>query len=306
FEYPIDDAEAFSSAISMLECKNDLLHLRHALETVRDCINMVRTFGDDELKAQFARLDIPKLPAMLSEVNNAIDNLNRKEAFMLSDITRQLINEAMLDIRFTFSKIGEEELRIVGGPEELNDRLHRAFSLILENIDPDDPSFITLREALAMRFKERGFVIDSVAKFNEEAAALDDIIKRLNELRRANDAILRRYNGDEKFARVHKRIREENRLRKQQNREPLISSFDEDIVDMLMAIKATIDRKVYDRSDILKKDAYFSATVSQLIALALSNVPRIGQPTLEDYQFLEQRISRQYLNQYNATYSMAL
>lgn len=306
FEYPIDDAEAFSSAISTLECKAELLSLRHALETVRDCINLVRTFGDDELKKQFARLDIPKLPAMLSEVNHAIDNLNRKEAFMLSDTTKLLINEAMLDIRFTFSKIGEEELKIVGGPEELNDRLCRAFSLMLDNIDPDDPEFITLREALAMRFKERGFVIDSVAKFNEEAAALDDIIKRLNELRRANEAILRRYNGDEKFARVHKRIREENHLRKQQNREPLISTFDEDIVDTLMAIKATIDRKVYDRSDILQKDAYFSSTVCQLIALALINFPQIGQPTLEDYQFLEQRVSRQYLNQYNATYSTAL
>lgn len=157
FEYPIQDVEAFSSEISTLEDKAALLELKHALETAKDCINLVRTFGDDELKAQFAKLDIPKLPAMLSEVNHAIDNINQKEAFKISDSTKLLINEAMLDIQFTFSKIGEEELKIVGGANEINDRLRRAFALMLDNVDQDDPEFITLREAFAQRFKERGF-----------------------------------------------------------------------------------------------------------------------------------------------------
>lgn len=305
FEYPMDDAEAFSSEISTLEDKQALLDLKHALETAKDCINLVRTFGDEELKAQFARLDIPKLPAMLSEVNHAIDSINQKEAFKISDSTKLLINEAMLDIQFTFSKIGEEELKIIGGKNEINDRLRRAFSLMLDNIDQDDPEFITLREAFAQRFKERGFTIDSIAKFNEEAAALDEVIKRLNELRKANEAVLRRYNGDAKFARVHKRIREENRRRAEQKRNPIISTFDEDIVQTLMGVKRTIDQKVYDRSDILKKDAYFSTTVLQQIAVALMGFPQIGQPDPEDYQFIEQRVSRQYLNQYNATYATA-
>lgn len=305
FEYPMDDAEAFSSEISTLEDKQALLDLKHALETAKDCINLVRTFGDDELKEQFARLDIPKLPVMLSEVNHAIDSINQKEAFKISDSTKLLINEAMLDIQFTFSKIGEEELKIIGGKNEINDRLRRAFSLMLDNIDQDDPEFITLREAFAQRFKERGFTIDSIAKFNEEAAALDEVIKRLNELRKANEAVLRRYNGDAKFARVHKRIREENRRRAEQKRNPIISTFDEDIVQTLMGVKRTIDQKVYDRSDILKKDAYFSTTVLQQIAVALMGFPQIGQPDPEDYQFIEQRVSRQYLNQYNATYATA-
>lgn len=305
FEYPMDDAEAFSSEISTLEDKQALLDLKHALETAKDCINLVRTFGDDELKTQFARLDIPKLPAMLSEVNHAIDCINQKEAFKISDSTKLLINEAMLDIQFTFSKIGEEELKIIGGKDEINDRLRRAFSLMLDNIDQDDPEFITLREAFAQRFKERGFTIDSVAKFNEEAAALDEVIKRLNELRKANEAVLRRYNGDAKFARVHKRIREENHRRAEQKRRPIISTFDEDIVETLMGVKRTIDQKVYDRSDILKKDAYFATTVLQQIAVALNHHPQVGQPDPEDYRFIEQRVSRQYLNQYNAIYSTA-
>ncbi|MCM1295718.1 MAG: HsdR family type I site-specific deoxyribonuclease [Muribaculaceae bacterium] len=305
FEYPMDDAEAFSSEISTLEDKQALLDLKHALETAKDCINLVRTFGDEELKEQFARLDIPKLPAMLSEVNHAIDSINQKEAFKISDSTKLLINEAMLDIQFTFSKIGEEELKIIGGKNEINDRLRRAFSLMLDNIDQDDPEFITLREAFAQRFKERGFTIDSIAKFNEEAAALDEVIKRLNELRKANEAVLRRYNGDAKFARVHKRIREENRRRAEQKRNPIISTFDEDIVHTLMGVKRTIDQKVYDRSEILKKDAYFSTTVLQQIAVALTGFPQVGQPDPEDYQFIEQRVSRQYLNQYNATYATA-
>ncbi len=305
FEYPTDNVEDFSSEISTFEDKQALLQLKHALETAKDCINLVRTFGDEELKTQFAKLDIPKLPAMLSEVNHAIDAINQKEAFKISDSTKLLINEAMLDIQFTFSKIGEEELKIIGGKNEINDRLRRAFALMVDNIDQDDPEFITLREAFAQRFKERGFTIDSVARFNEEAAALDEVIKRLNELRKANEAVLRRYNGDAKFARVHKRIREENRRRAEQKRAPIISTFDEDIAETLGDIKTTIDRKVYDRSDILKQDAYFCQTVLQQIAFALSKFPQVGQPSMDDYQFIEQRVSRQYLNQYNATYQTA-
>lgn len=302
FDYTTNNVEIFSDEISTIEDKHVLLELKHALVSAKDCINIVRTFGSEELKEQFAKLDLPKLPAMLSEVNHHIDNINQKEAFKVSEVTKLLVTDAMKDIKFNFSKIGEEELRLVGGKEEFHDKWRRVISRFTENIDQDDPEFITLREAFVERFKERGFEADTIAKFNEESAALDEVLQKLNALRKANEAILRRYNGDTKFARVHKRIREENKKRAEQNKAPIISTFDEEIIETLGIVKSTIDQKVYDRSDILTRDEYFSQTVLQQIALGLAKFPQI-KPEFDDYQFIESRISRQYINQYNATYA---
>ena len=109
FDYTTNNVEEFSSEISSIEDKQVLLDLKKTLTSAKDCANIVRTFGDDKLKEAFSKLEITKLPDMLKEVQHHIDIINQKEAFSVSDETKQLINEAMQDIRFNFSKIGEEE-----------------------------------------------------------------------------------------------------------------------------------------------------------------------------------------------------
>ena len=46
----------FSSEISTEEDKAVLLDLKQALESAKNMANIVRTFGDDEMKEQFAKL----------------------------------------------------------------------------------------------------------------------------------------------------------------------------------------------------------------------------------------------------------
>lgn len=301
FNYSYDNAEEFSAEISTEEDKAVLLDLKHALESAKNMANIVRTFGDDDMKTQFAKLEITKLPQLLSEVQHRIDIINQKEAFSTSDETKMLINEAMMDIEFNFSKIGQEEMHMISGGVELKEKWQRTISSFSMNIDQDDPDFITLREAFMQRFKEHGFVVDTIAKFNEETKALDEIMQRLNELQKRNNALVKKYNGDTKFARVHKRIREVNVERQQQGKKPMFSFLDEEIMVILNIIKEDIDSKVYDRNDILKKDAYFAQTVMKLISECINNCPDI-KPEVDDYIFINDRISKQYINQYNATY----
>lgn len=304
FNYSYDNAEEFSSEISTEEDKAVLLDLKHALTAAKNMANIVRTFGDDDMKEKFAKLEIAKLPELLSEVQHRIDIINQKEAFSASEDTKMLINEAMMDIEFNFSKIGQEEMKLIAGGIELKEKWQRTITAFTQNFDPDDPEFISLREAFMQRFKEHGFVVDTIAKFNEEAKALDDIIQRLQELQMRNNALVKKYKGDVKFARVHKRIREVNQERKEQGRKPMFSFLDEEIMAILNIIKEDIDAKVYDRNDILKKDAYFGRTVTMLISNCLYHFPQI-KPEMEDYKFIQSRISQQYINQYNATYANA-
>lgn len=301
FSFTTDNLEEFSSEISTIEDKEELLRLKKVLTAARDCYNIVRTFGDEELKARFAQFDFTRFPAMLAEVQHHIDNINQKEAFAQDETTRILVNEAMADITFNFSKIAEEEMSLVSGGVELEEKWQRTIYAFTQNVDQDDPEYITLREAFMQRFKEHGFVVDSIDEFHEHSRALDEILAKLAELQKKNAVLLRKYNGDAKFARVHKRIREENEERIRTGKKPIISQYDYIVRDILLSIKSDIDKKVFDRNDILKQDAYFEQTVMQQIVLSLDTLSMAHERT--DRVFIQSRIAKQYLMQYHDTYA---
>lgn len=301
FSYTTDNAEIFSTEISGLEDKKVLIELRKALELAKDAMNLVRTFGDDALKKDFEKLNIEKLPLMLSEVNHRIAMINQKEAWTNSEATQFAVNEAMMNIEFNFSCIGTEELKIIDNGTELREKYKCALRGFLDNFDHEDPVFVELEQEFKRIFDKHGFTPENLAVYNEQNRAMNDILKRLEELRKSNEALLRKYNGDTKFAYVHKRIREENKAREPRHQAPIISKFDEEIVQALLTIKGTIDAKVFDRNDILKQDAYFGKTVMKEIADGLAHFPQI-KPEMPDYLFIQQRIAKQYINQYNAYY----
>ena len=300
FNYTTDNAEAFSSEISTIEDKQELLKLKKVLVAARDCCNIVRTFGDEKLKKIFANMELTKLPMLISEVQHHIDNINQKEMFASDDATKLLVNEAMEDITFNFSKVSEEELKLVGGKETVTEKYRKTVRAFVDNFDHDDPEYITLQEAFLLRFKQHGFEPKSVIELEDQGKELDEILKKLNDLQTRNKALLRKYNGDSKFARVHKRIREENQIRKTANKEPIVSNFDINIMNVLLSIKTDIDQIVYDRNDVLKKDVYFEQTVMQQIKQGMNKLGIVNDRS--DRKFIQSRITKQYLNQYNETY----
>jgi hypothetical protein len=194
-------------------------------------------------------------------------------------------------------------MKLIAGGVELQEKWQKTIHAFTRNMDQDDPEFITLREAFMQRFKEHGFVIGSIDEFTEHSKALDEVLKKLEELQKRNTVLMKKYRGDAKFARIHKRIREENLQRATSSKKPLVSTYDETIMSVLLSIKNDIDQKVYDRNDILKKDAYFEQTVMSQIKLGMDKVG--VSSAREDRVFIQSRIARQYLDQYNATYPAA-
>lgn len=303
FNYTLNNAEVFSQEISSIENKDTLYDLRKNLIDARDYTNIVRTFGDDTLKAEFERFEIRMIPQLISEVQRHIGILNQKEYFERSDATKQMINEAMANITFTFSKISTDEMRIIS-TAQFQEKWDYTIHSFTQNEDQEDPEYITLREAFMARFKEHGFVIDSIAQFNEETKALSDFINKLKELKQKNNALASKYNGDMKFARIHKRIKERNYERRKSNQSVVMEDDDLNLVYNLNIIKDDIDEKVYDRNDILKKDAYFKQTVMKELTSIMKNMSITGNR--DDRVFMQNCITRQYLNQYNNTYGTQL
>lgn len=301
FDFSTDNAEEFSKEISKIDDKSKLIEIRKALMTIRDCFNIGRTFGDDSLKEILKKLEIAKLPYLISEVQHHIDNINQKIAITTADSTKRIINEAMADITFKFTPKANEEMKIIDGAgNELEKKRQEAISDFTQNMDQEDPQFITLREAFLERFKEHGFVVDSKSDYDDSLAYIQMVIDKLMEMQKRNKNLANKYNGDVKFVRSHKRIIEFNQKKKELKIEPIISKFEEDVVEVLNEIKATIDQKVYDRNDILKKDAYFSQTVMQLVDQGLNNLD--VKNTRDDRLFIQQCISHEYLSQYRETY----
>ena len=301
FNYTTDNLEEFSVEVSSIQEKPKLLELKKLLIAARDYSNIIKTFGDSELKDKFKELEFVGLPSMISEVQRIIDKLNLKESFEVDDENRRAINEAMLSITFRFTNIGNEEMSMTSLSSELHDKWKKAITSFTNNIDPEDPKFISIKEAFMKKFKELGFEIDNVEKYDSCSRELDDVIKKLNDLYRYNNTLLNKYRGDEKFVRIHKRIQEENNRRKTQQGNILISNYDEEIMNTLNNIKSEIDQKVYDRNDILKRDAYFEQTVMTLISNAIDKLNL--ESTRDDRLFIQRRITKQYLEQYNQIYS---
>ena len=133
--------------------------------------------------------------------------------FSQEDATRRLIYEAMQDITFSFRKIGEEEMKLISGGVELQEKWRKTVRMFTENEDQDDPVYITLREAFMEYFQSHGFILQNIEEYYEHSRALDEILKKLDDLQKKNRALMKKYNGDVKFARVHKRIHEENEAR---------------------------------------------------------------------------------------------
>lgn len=309
FDYTTNNLEEFTSEISSIEDKEVLLELKKVLLEARDCCNLVRTFGDDELKETFKKIEILKLPQMLSEVQRRISLINQKELFNGDSELKALINDAMSEITFSFKSISTEELKLISGGVELQEKWKRTISSFTENIDKEDPEYLTLQEAFMKKFKEKGFVIDTLDEFYKKTKELDEIIKKLEEIKRKNKTLMNKYRGDKKFVRVHKRISEENRKRRKESKKPIISEYDEDILEILNRIKDSVDTKVYDRNDILKKDMYFSKTVmtevSQRLNEMIKNLNEKKPKTDKvDRDFIKDRIVKEYMSQYRETYYM--
>lgn len=303
FSYTTDNLEEFCSEVSTIEDKNELLELKKALVSARDCYNVVRTFGDESLKETVEKIQFANISGLISEVQRAIDNINQKEFFERDGETKLMVNAAMMDINFNFTKIGEEEMKMISGGVELKEKYNNVLQGFMDNFDQEDPEYISLLEAFRARMKEHGFVLENIEDFYVRSRALDEILERLKALQKKNKALLNKYRGDAKFARVHKRIQEENSERRKHNENPIVSQQDTEILDLLISIKEDVDQKVYDRNDILKKDAYFEKTVMVLVSASLDKMKIENERN--DRVFIMSRIVKQYLEQYNETYPAA-
>ena len=310
FDYTTENIEIFVEQLNRIEEKKPLLELRNALQTIRNLTNVVRSFGQEKIKDKAVlryvkELDLSRIPQALTEVNRRIDLINFKAIQNPSSETLEMIADVLDGIEFHFAKVGTEELVIKANCESLKEKIKRTTRSLSDYFDQEDEDFINLKELFMQALSKTDFVEYDYAKFNEQNKTFDDILERLEKLKKKSENLFEKYKGDVKFVRVHKRIREENKRRTEHipnasKQNWILDDKDLTIYRTLISLKNTIDLQVYNQEAILKSDPYFEKTVMSLVGNGMTEL-KIESPRA-DREFIKNKIVTQYLNQYHATY----
>lgn len=296
FTYAIENVEEFSRQINEINDKVQLYKLRHTLENVKALTNQVRSFGDDELKARFATMAIDSIPSLISEVQHRIQRVNLLDTTDHKADVSGIIREALSMLEFEFKYRGKEELQIV-----YNDLLERYEKVEIEfgqNIDKEEDAFISLSEDFRKYFARKGFTPDTVVEAKDDIQYMDAVMEKIKKINRANAVLRAKYKDDEKFVRIHKRIKEENerRLKTTPKGRVLISESDVEIATGLNAIKQAIDAQVYLDCNKLNNAGFFDQLVMVKLATTLDNM-HIETPHPERV-WMRSHIVNQYMEGY--------
>lgn len=279
WQYPTENAELFSQEITKISDKEELLKIKKALVTARELYNIIRYNEYDEI---IDKLDFHKMRGLLTEVENHITFINQKEALENNSNAMNLLNLAMEDIIFSFVKIKDEELKLA---DDLKNILRHARESLLHNFDKKDIEFITLKEELQRLF-EKGNLTDVSQEFiRENIIKIKELYARSEALNRKNELLKQKYNSDEKFTRLHKRIKEQH-----------ISDDDIQIQEFLSEVKEKTDEEILNHAAILDNEPSFGSKVIKFVAEGLKSWLNIDFSVKKN---LGKEITNEYIKEHN-------
>ena len=135
--------------------------------------------------------------------------LHLKENIENKADTTNLLNVALEDVIFRFTKVSEEELIIA---DQLKEILRKAREAMVDNFDKKDPQFVSLKEELERLFKKKKLSEISQEEMKANIESLRKIHERIKELNRENNLLRDKYQNDKKYARIHKRLTENGKI----------------------------------------------------------------------------------------------
>jgi len=255
FHFDLINAEIFSKQISEIKSRDEVLEIKKALESAKNLYNMIRLLGYYDV---LDRLDFKKLSILYNEVDNHLSLINLKDLLENSSETSSLLNVALEDVLFTFKKVSEEEMVIA---DKLKNTLKKTREEMARNFDKKDKEFIALYEELRRLFEKKNLDEISQEEMNKNIYSLEKIYEAIKDLNRKNSLLKEKYEKDEKFTRIHKRIMEAKD----------VDARELTIFETLNDIKKQADQKVLDNSKMIKNEEYFIKFMSPIVIGSFDN-----------------------------------
>ncbi|MDO9252978.1 MAG: type I restriction endonuclease [Hydrogenophaga sp.] len=281
FSFDIENAEEFSRQVSQIQDRATVLALKKALTDARNLYNLIRLEGDYGL---LQKLDFQKLNQLYRETCNHLDLLNLKDSIESSNDTSNLLNVALEDVLFMFTKVKEEELVLA---DRLKTTLRQTREALADNFDQQDPKFVTLKEELQRLFKNKKLNEVSQEEMTSNIGALNAIHDKVKELNRQNNQLRAKYRGDAKYTRIHKRLQERVTVTQTERR----------LFDALFGVKLLADEQVLQNTQLMANESYFERMMQPLVIGEFHTRQKI-KLTPDASRTINQLVVAEYMNEF--------
>lgn len=292
FNFSTDNMEEFRKQLDDIDSKETLYELRNSLADAKAVINQARALGDEETKEKLDSLPTMAFSTMMTEVTHRIERINLLNNTEHKADVSGIINVALSEMEFEFKRGVPEELRIL--VNDIRDRCERVQREFERNFDPKEELFVLLSDEFREYFRKKGFIPQDTNDAKESIDYMDEVMKKIREINRRNEMLKKKYKQDERFVRIHKRIREANAERQDR---PIISAEEYEIAENLSKMKQDIDHRLFLNIHMLDNEESFKQDVLAIIGQELRNMNI--RADLKDRKYINNLITSEYLQQYN-------
>ena len=282
FRYNTENATVFGEQISEINDRTEIREIAKALNNSKDLYNLIRLSGNFEL---LEKLDFRKLAVLSRLTNDRLNLINTRIALEHNVGTDNILNTALEDVIFAFTKVKEEEMILA---DELKNTLGRTREMLAGNFDQRDPAFVSLKEELERLFKKKNLSEVSKEEMEANIKALNMIYDKAKKLERENQLLRAKYDYDAKYARIHKRLLE---------KDPLTDS-ESKLFEALKGLKDAIDKELLQNSKLLENESYVEKMVMRLVVNQFKREQQVNISTTE-VKRVNSIIVREYMNEYN-------
>ena len=255
--YELGNPEIFSRQLNMEDDREVVRSIVRSLEDMRSLQNMLTAQGSEAE----AVVEISDIHNLIKAARNRLDLLGFIDNADEKSNTRQLLNVALENIEFSFEKRGEGELEI---QEQYRQSVEHARRQLQACMDTEDPEYRSILEEFLRLFRRKEMESQEEFNMHDKVQNVNDILKRIKRLndRDALEAI--KYNGDTKFVRVEKRLKEKDKEEIEHKTSPRNYAWTEEKEKMtviLLAIKEDVDDVYFHNQAILEVPAYFKRNI---------------------------------------------
>ncbi len=260
FDYPIDDIEAMTSAIVGISAMNELLKVSHAINTLKERYNLIRTSNDEKILSLKEKMDIEKIHKISSMLHkkakhlHALKNINEPKNPNDLIILEDLI--ALLDFKIEFKE--SKELRFKE-QEEISAKQEEVKKILEEIPDQQDKGIQKISKDFLKLFQTPV----TSQNFEEISHSLSAFVSQLKQHKEQTTRLLDKYDNDLSYASVHKRLMEQNISN------PAV------IFTLLSTLKKAIDERIFKRQEILEDKDYLENAIKVELREAFKKNPSL-------------------------------
>ncbi|GHS42511.1 restriction endonuclease subunit R [Helicobacter pylori] len=279
FNYPIGDIEGMTSAIVNMSGINELQKVSHAIKTLKERYNLIRTSNDEKILLLKEKIDIEKINKISSMISQkakqlyALKNINEPKNPNDLIILEDLI--ALLDFKIAF----KERKNLHFKEQEEITTLQKQVKEILEKIpDQKDKEIQKISKDLSKLLQTQ----TTSQNFDGISHSYSAIISQLKQHKEQTTHLLNKYDNDLSYAITHKRLHD--RLMEE--------NISKGIFTLLSALKKSLDERIFKRQEILNEETTLKNAIKVELRDAFNK-----NPSLKDLQKEKEFIAQTLFNE---------